>query len=81
MRPVALRYLHRGDSKRRSNADALIGQHGVVSEDIAPGEFGRVAIDGDDWKARSTSPTTLAAGTRVVVTDRDSIIITVEASN
>lgn len=77
VRPFALKYLHKGDKARRSNADALIGRIGVVSQDIAPGGFGRVAIDGDDWKARSDSKEPLPMGTHVMITGIDSIIIQV----
>lgn len=78
IRPVALRYLHRNDSNRRSNADALIGREGRVSQDIEAGGFGRVAIDGDDWKAVSNDGTYIARNTKVRVVGRDSIILTVE---
>lgn len=78
VRPVALRYLHRGEENRVSNADALLGQTGVVSEAIKAGGFGRVAIGGDDWKAVSSGPGELPVGTKVRVVGRESIIITVE---
>ena len=78
IRPVALRYLHRNDSDRRSNADALIGRRGRVVEDVEAGGYGRVAIDGDVWKAVSTATTDIPVGASVRVTDRESIVITVE---
>ena len=78
IRPVALRYLHRNDPDRRSNADALIGREGRVSQDIKAGGDGRVAIDGDDWKAVSVDGAPIARNTKVRVVSRDSIILTVE---
>ena len=78
VRPFALRYLHRGETERKSNADALIGQSGMVSEAIAPGGYGRVAICGDVWKAKAVTPEAIPAGTRVRVVGRESTIITVE---
>ena len=81
VRPVALRYFHRNDPDRASNADALLGREGRVSEAIAAGGHGRVAIDGDDWKAVSADGNAIAAGTTVRVVSRESIIITVEAVN
>lgn len=78
VRPFALRYLHRADEDRVSNADALLGQTGVVSETIKAGGFGRVAIGGDDWKAVSNGTEELPVGTTVRVVGRESIIITVE---
>lgn len=78
VRPVALRYLHRGEDKRVSNADALMGRIGVVSETIVAGGYGRVAIDGDDWKAVSVDGGPVDKGGKVKVVGRESIIITVE---
>lgn len=78
VRPFALKYLHRNDgSGRVSNADAIIGRTGFVSEEIKEGGFGRVAIDGDDWKAVSADGKSIAKGLKVVVISRDSIIISV----
>ncbi len=78
IRPVALRYLHRNDENRVSNADAIIGREGFVSQAIEAGGFGRVAIDGDDWKAVSADGSAIPLKTKVRVVGRDSIIITVE---
>lgn len=78
IRPMALRYLHRNDPDRVSNADALIGREGRVSEAIAEGGTGRVAIDGDDWKAVSADGMAIKKGEKVKVVGRESIIITVE---
>lgn len=77
VRPFALRCLHRGETPRLSNADALIGRVGIVSQEICAGGFGRVAIDGDDWKAQADGGEAVPCGTRVIVTGRDSIIIRV----
>ena len=77
VRPFALRYLHRNDSERVSNADAIIGQTGVVSTAIPAGGFGRVALGGDDWKAVADSQEEIPVGTKVEVVGRESIIITV----
>ena len=51
VRPFAQRYLHRGEDRRVSNADALLGREGRVVETVAHNGFGRVQIDGDVWKA------------------------------
>ena len=62
-----------------TNADALIGRTAKVSEEINPAEgIGRVAIDGDDWKAESESGEVIEKGAKVVVTNRESIILTVK---
>ena len=78
VRPAALRYLHKNEDSRVSNADALIGQTGRVSETIVADGFGRVAIDGDDWKALSVDGQPIEKDTRVRVVSRESIIITGE---
>ncbi len=78
IRPVALRYLHRNDENRVSNADAIIGRIGKVSQTIEEKGFGRVSIDGDDWKAVSQDGSKIETGAQVKVMARDSIIITVE---
>ena len=76
VRPVALRWLHKNDPNRASNADALIGRTGKVTEAINVNEPGYVQIDGDLWKAVSTAD--IPVGTTVRVVGRESTIITVE---
>lgn len=78
VRPFALKYIHGNRHERLSNADALIGQTGRVSQPIIQGGYGRVAIDGDDWKAVSADGEAIAQDTKVRVVGRESIIITVE---
>ena len=79
LRPFAKRYLHRGEDVRISNADALLGRKGRVVETVKAGGYGRVQIDGDVWKAVTTGERDIPEGTTVIVTDRASTIITVEA--
>ena len=76
IRPIALRYLHKNDPNRASNADALLGRTGKVTETIKVGDSGYVQIDGDLWKA--VSDTEIGVGTSVRVIGRESTIITVE---
>ncbi len=78
VRPSLVRRLHGRKKERLSNADALIGRIGRVSEAIEQGGYGRVAIDGDDWKAVSSDGTYVPMGQNVRVVSRESIIITVE---
>lgn len=79
-RPLARRYLHKGEDNRISNADALLGREGRVVETIHPDGYGRVQIDGDIWKAVSNSPEAIPEGANVRVVDRESTIITVVIS-
>ena len=81
VRPFALRYLHKNEEHRVSNADALLGRRGRVVETIEAGGYGRVAIDGDVWKAAATTKDEIPAGKYVRVTNRESIIITVEPAD
>ena len=76
VRPVALRYLHKNDPNKLSNADALMGRTGRVTEEIKAGASGYVQIDGDLWKAVSKSD--IAVGTTIRVIGRESTILTVE---
>lgn len=78
VRPTALKCLHKGEDSRLSNAEALIGREGKVSEAIVPDGYGRVLIDGDDWKACSADGQPIEQGAKVRVLKMDSIIITVE---
>lgn len=78
VRPFALRYLHRSDTNRVSNADALMGRQGRVVETVKADGFGRVQIDGDIWKAVTNATADIPEGTNVKVVGRESTIITVE---
>ena len=78
VRPLALKYFHRKDPDRLSNVDAMVGRRGVVTETIPERGHGRVKIDGDSWKACGVDDLAIAKGTRVEVTEINSIIITVK---
>lgn len=78
IRPVAVKYFYRKSEQKVSNADAIIGRVGEVSETIELNGFGRVKLDGDDWKAQSQDAMRIEKGTRVRILSRDSIIVTVE---
>ena len=78
LRPIAMKYWHRSDAEKIvSNADAILGREGVVSQDIPADGYGRVALDGDDWKALSTDGIAIPKGTKVRITARESLIVTV----
>ena len=62
----------------RTGMDALLGRRATVTHAIRPGELGRARIDGDNWQVQCPSATEeIKAGTEVVVTSYDSIILTV----
>lgn len=79
IRPKLNALLHRGGHERPSNTDALIGRIGTVSQTIPTGGYGRVKLDGDDWKAMSTDSDPLEVGMRVRIVGRESVIVTVES--
>ncbi len=77
VRPFVLKRFYSGTDVK-TNADALIGKTARVSEliDAAAGT-GRVAIDGDDWRAVAINNEVIQVGTKVEVVGRDSIVLTV----
>ena len=78
VRPPMLKKLHGKNNERLSNTEALISREGRVTQAIEQGGYGRVAIDGDDWKSRSADGSAIAVGSRVKVVSQESVIITVE---
>ena len=78
VRPVVMKYLHREEEERKSNADALAGKVGVVIEEVQPQRSGYVKVDGDEWKAVSQNGMPITSGNRVEIVSRESIIVTVK---
>ncbi len=80
VRPLLLKAYRKGRSGRESGVDALKGREAVVSERISAADnTGRVAVDGDDWKAVSVDGTEIPKGARVTIVDVDSVILKVAA--
>ena len=78
LRPFMMKFLDRKSKDVKTNADALVGRRAVVSERIdAAQHTGRVAVDGDDWKAVAVDGTVIEKGTEVEIVKLDSIILTV----
>jgi membrane protein implicated in regulation of membrane protease activity len=62
-----------------SRTEALVGRHGIVTQDIDPTTgTGRVNVSGEDWAARSQAP--IAAGTKVRVVGSDGIVLEVTSA-
>ena len=79
IRPLILKFFFKEKAGKQTNAAALVGRRGKVSVDIdSRTGSGRVAIDGDDWKAVSLDGEFIAKGTTVEVVRIESIIITVK---
>ena len=82
LRPVVLRFLDKKSKDVKTNAEAIIGRKGVVSERIDGEQHtGRVAIDGDDWKAVSEDGAVIEKGTNVEIVKLDSIIVFIINNN
>lgn len=79
VRPLLKKLLSRKGGDLVTNADAIIGRVAIVSERIDPmTRQGRVAIDGDDWKAESASGEPIETGAHVEIVSRESVILTVK---
>ena len=78
VRPFALRWLHKNEPGRKSNAEALIDRIGRVTEDIKADGSGYVQLDGDLWRAVSADGSQIAAGQNVRIVEHKSTIVTVE---
>lgn len=79
LRPFMLKFMDRKSKDVKTNAEAIIGRKGIVSERIdAAQHTGRVAVDGDDWKAVSEDGSVIEKGVTVEIVKMDSIIVTVK---
>ena len=79
VRPLIMKMFFHGKKETLTNADALTGRTGVISQTVdAAAGTGRVKIDGDDWKARSEDGSVLPEGTRVTVCSRDGLTLIVK---
>lgn len=61
------------------DVDAIVGETGVVQQDILPNDIGRVELRGSSWTARNNGATLLPAGRRVTVVRVDRLMLIVEA--
>ncbi|MBO7160476.1 MAG: NfeD family protein [Paludibacteraceae bacterium] len=78
IRPLALKYITKKQQYVPMNAEALVGMQGVVTEEINPAQHtGRVAVNGDDWKAVIETDEVIPVGTNVTVIKQDSLVLTV----
>ena len=79
IRPVVKRYAYKRSAHVATNVDAMIGKKARVIESIDNlANLGRVALDGDDWKARSITNEKIEAGTIVEIIKIDSITLFVK---
>ena len=67
-RPVAVKYFNKDRTK--TNAESLIGQHGLVLEEVDTlKSTGRVEVNGQEWSAKTDEPDGNIGKNTVVVID------------
>ena len=80
IRPFVMKIIDRktNDNGVRTNMDNIVGKTAVVTESIEEGGYGRVKIDGDDWKAQTADGSAVEKGAKVTIVSYESIILTVK---
>ena len=80
IRPLVLKLMNKktNQNKVTTNMDNLIGRKAVVTEKIESDGFGRVKIDGDDWKARLEDEGEAEVGEKVTIVSHESLVLTVK---
>ena len=79
VRPLMNRLFVRRGNQIKTNSEALIGRKATVSQKIVgTKQPGRVAIDGDDWKAVAADEQVIEVGATVEIISMESIILTVK---
>lgn len=68
-RPLLKKYLP--TQRTRTNADRIIGMHGVVTEEIKKNSVGEVKVDGKKWSAISNSK--IPVGSEVIIEAIDGV--------
>jgi membrane protein implicated in regulation of membrane protease activity len=77
VRPLLMKRMWKG-SDVRTNMEALVGQHGKVTQDFEPGlRLGRVSAAGDDWRAECTVDHPLHVGdiVKIIRVDSNTLIV------
>ena len=72
-RPLLKKYLP--TQRTRTNADRIIGMHGVVTEEIKKNSVGEVKVDGKKWSAISNSK--IPVGSEVIIEAIDGVKVVV----
>jgi len=75
---IKRRHARTSARQARTGMDALVGRRAIITEAVSPGKTGRARIDGDNWQVCAPDlGHDIPAGTEVVVTGYDSIILSV----
>ena len=78
-RPLTKRMMQRSIIK--TNADKVIGQIGVVTASITPGEIGEVKVDNNLWRAINLDGKSFEVGEKVIVDAISGIKVVVSKVN
>ena len=82
VRPFVLKYGHKKSNNFKTNVEGLVGKIGKVSVTIDNSQDqGRIAVEGDDWRAESENNEIINRGERVEILKIDSTILTVKLIN
>ncbi len=77
-RPLAQKYLN--SHVEKTNVDAIIGQHGIVKEEIDNAEGkGLVIVNGVDWSAKSLNGEVIREGSQIVIHKIQGVKLVVES--
>lgn len=63
---------------QRPEVDTLVGEIGVVNDEVAPDGIGRVEVRGSAWSARNVTRAVLPRGTRCRVVRVDGLMLEIE---
>lgn len=78
VRPFVLKLMNKKTNNNvTTNMDNLIGRKAIVTEKVVKDGYGRIKIDGDDWKARLEDDGEIEVGEKVTVVSNESIILIV----
>ena len=76
-RPLVKKFIN--PKKVKTNADKVVGQTGIVVQDINNVEAtGQVKVDGQIWTARSTGNNVIASGNEVIIERIDGVKLIVK---
>lgn len=79
-RPLVKKYIN--PKKERTNADKVLGQTGIVVEDIDNIQAkGQVKIDGKIWSARSLDNSLISEGEQVIIEKIEGVKLIVKSIN
>ncbi len=79
-RPLVKKYIN--PKKERTNADKVLGQVGIVMEEINNIQAkGQVKIDGKIWSARSLDNSVIPEGERVIIEKIEGVKLIVKSIN